>query len=113
MGGRSAATVTAPAWLTCGNGCVAFQVMARPGASRRGIVRLEARGIVIALHSPPEKGKANDELVEFLARALKVPRSTITILRGTSSRTKTVQIAAADPARLAAALLALAPPMAE
>ena len=113
MGERSAATVTAPAWLICGNGCVTFHVMVRPGASRRGIVRLEPRGIVIALHSPPEKGKANDELVEFLARALKVPRSTITIVRGSGSRTKLVRIAASDPAMIAAALLALAPPTAE
>ena len=113
MGGRAAATATAPAWLTCGSGCVTFNVIARPGSSQRRVLRLEPRGLIIALNSPPEKGKANSELVDFLARVLKVPRSTIAILRGTSSRTKTVRIAAADPAMVAAALLALAPPVSE
>jgi uncharacterized protein len=113
MGGRAAATVSAPAWLTCGSGCVTFHVIARPGSSQRRILRLEPRGLIIALNSPPEKGKANRELVDFLSRVLRVPRSTIAILRGTNSRTKTVRIAAADPAMLASALLALAPPVSE
>jgi uncharacterized protein YggU (UPF0235/DUF167 family) len=39
-----------------------------------------------------------------------VPRSTIEIAHGASSRAKTVRIATEDPASLASALLALAPP---
>lgn len=105
MGGRAAA---APPWITCGDGFITVQILARPGASRRRIVRLEARGLVIALNSPPEKGKANDELIDLLARTLRVPRTTMTIVHGQNSRQKTVRIATANPAGLASALTGLA-----
>jgi uncharacterized protein (TIGR00251 family) len=106
---RGAACAGAPAWFICGSGCVTLHVVARPGSSQRRILRLDPRGLTIALNSPPEKGQANSELADFLARLLKVPRSTIEIVRGASSRAKTVRIATDDPASLASALLALAP----
>lgn len=102
-----AAGVTQP-WLICGDGFVALRVVVRPGVSRRGVVRVDARGLIVALNSPPEKGKANDELVEYLARALKTPRAAVTIVRGAASKHKTVRIAASSPRAVAAALEALA-----
>ena len=80
MGGSTAATATVPAWLTRGSGCVTLHVIARPASSQRRILRSEPRGLIVALNSPPEKGKANGELIDFLARLLKVPRSAIAIV---------------------------------
>jgi uncharacterized protein len=94
-------------WLALGEGTVTIEIVARPGASRRRIVRLDPRGLIIALNSAPEKGKANDELIEFLARELKVARSAIAIVRGETSRRKTVRIEPCDPASIAARLESL------
>lgn len=97
-------------WIIHGAGIVTIEIVARPGASRQRIVRLDPRGLVIALNSAPDKGKANDELIEFLARVLKVARSAIEIVRGQTSRRKTVRVGPCDTTAIAARLDALARP---
>ena len=42
----------------------------------------------------PEDGKANDEVIKFLAKTLKISKSKIEILRGETSRMKVVRICA-------------------
>ncbi|MDP3889328.1 MAG: DUF167 domain-containing protein [bacterium] len=44
------------------------------------------------LKSAPEKGKANQELIILLAKALKVTQADITILSGATSRIKKIKI---------------------
>ena len=51
----------------------------------------------------PEDGKANAALVELIAKALRVPRSAVTVAAGQTSRVKTLEIAG-DAADLATAL---------
>jgi len=97
-------------WITLGDGFVTIEIVARPGASRQRIIRLDPRGLVIALNSAPDKGKANDELIDFLARVLKVARGTIEIVRGQTSRRKTLRVGPCDAAVVAARLDALARP---
>jgi len=104
----ASAAPEANSWFALGDGAVTIEIVARPGASRRRIVRIDPRGLVIALNAAPEKGKANDELIDFLARELKVARSAIAIVRGETSRRKTVRIASGNPAAIAARLEALA-----
>lgn len=90
--------------MTIGEGSLTVEIVAKPGASRRCIVRIDPRGLVIALNSAPEKGKANDELIEFLARELKIPRSSLRIVRGETSRLKTIRISPCDPSAIATRL---------
>ena len=40
----------------------------------------------------PDDDEANDELVKFLSKIFKIPKSKISIIRGNSSRTKSVRI---------------------
>jgi uncharacterized protein len=98
-----------PAWCTIATDAVVVRVVARPGSTRRGLVRVDPRGLVVALHSPPDKGRANDELIELLARSLRLPRAAITLLRGDTARTKTIRIASSRPREVAATLQALIP----
>jgi uncharacterized protein len=91
-----------PQWLTRGEGFVNLRVVARPGSARRGITRLDPRGLLIALYSHPSKGRANEELIAFLARLLGTSQSAVTIIRGHSARVKTVRIVKPEPARVAA-----------
>ena len=97
-----------PPWLRTGPGYVTLQVGARPGAGRCKVVRADARGLVVALNTSPDKGKANEELTDFLARLIGVPRSAVTIVRGASARQKLLRIATETPDALANRLRSLA-----
>lgn len=46
----------------------------------------------IAIAAAPEKGKANNELIKFLAHELKVEKKCIKIISGAGERTKLVKI---------------------
>ena len=76
---------------------VVIEVTARPGASRRGVIGVSGDRLVIAVHSQPDKGKANDELIEYLAREMRVPRSALLIVRGETSRRKTIRVVTHEP----------------
>ena len=56
--------------------------------------------LLVKLSAPPVDGKANTELIRFLADELNHPKGQITLLRGTSSRQKTVELPAAAMERL-------------
>jgi uncharacterized protein (TIGR00251 family) len=46
----------------------------------------------IRVAAPPVDGEANAELVRFLARQLGVPRSAVTIVSGSGSRSKVAAV---------------------
>jgi hypothetical protein len=46
----------------------------------------------VRLRAPAVEGRANEALVEFLAKLLKRPRSAVRILSGERSRTKRIEI---------------------
>jgi len=94
--------------MRIGAGRVTIQVQARPGSGRNRIIRVSERALVVAINAPAEKGKANEELIDFLAREVDVPRSSIEIVRGAGARMKLVQIAAALPEAVAARVRHLA-----
>jgi uncharacterized protein (TIGR00251 family) len=90
-----------PSWLRIGAGSVTLQATARPGSSRRGIVGLGPNGLAVAVHSRAVEGRANAELVEVLAAALAVPRSSIVLERGERGRAKLFRIRCPNPGALA------------
>ena len=75
---------------------VSFQVRVRPGSSRDAIGEVREGALKIRLTAPPVEGAANASLVKLLARALRVPRSAVTIVRGQRSKNKTVRVAGVD-----------------
>ncbi len=93
-------------WLKAGSGSVTIQVKTRPRAARAGIVRPEGDALVLAVNAPPEKGKANKELIALIARIALVPRSAVTIVHGAAARHKLLRIASPSPLRVVAALAA-------
>ena len=70
-----------------------FVVRVQPRASRNAVAGEMGDALKIALTAPPVEGKANEACVDFLANLLKVPRSSVTIASGESSRNKVVRIA--------------------
>jgi uncharacterized protein (TIGR00251 family) len=91
-------------WMRASIDEVIIEVTARPGASRRGVMGVSDDRLVVGVHSPPDQGKANDELIEYLAREMRVPRSALLIVRGKTSRRKTIRIVTHEPARVATRL---------
>ena len=61
----------------------------------------------VHVRAVPDKGKANAAVIALLAKALGIPRSSITLVSGETRRLKTLRIAG-DPARLLPELSALA-----
>jgi len=71
---------------------VRLTVKVRPGASRSEIAGL-ANGVwQIRVAAAPEKGKANQELTEFLSKQLGISRSHINIERGHTARVKLIAV---------------------
>jgi uncharacterized protein (TIGR00251 family) len=68
-------------------------VRVQPNSSVSAIAGEHAGQLKVRLAAPPVDGKANAELVRLLARALGVPRASVSVVRGRSSRSKTVRIA--------------------
>ena len=63
-----------------------------PNAKKSEVVGRTGNSFKIRLAAPPLEGRANEELIEFLAEALDIPKSTIIIIKGLGSRLKTLEI---------------------
>ena len=74
---------------------------AQPGAKRTEIAGLHGESLKIRLAAPPVEGKANEALLRFIAAELGLRRSEVALVRGETSREKTVRVpAGADPRKL-------------
>ncbi len=69
-----------------------IQVKVKPNAKQQKIEETEKGGLIVSLKSSPVEGKANQELIQLLAKKYHVPRSSITIKSGVSSRLKLIEI---------------------
>ena len=78
-----------------------------PGARQTAVAGLHGDRLKIKVAAPPEKGRANQELLEFLARSLKVPLKDVRLTSGAASRAKVVAVHDLSP-DLKSRLLALA-----
>jgi uncharacterized protein YggU (UPF0235/DUF167 family) len=73
-----------------------------PGADRTRVTgRLADGRLQVRVAATPERGEANEELVQFLARALGLPRAAVRVARGRTSRDKLMEVDV-DQARLRA-----------
>ncbi len=79
--------------VTTKEGGVRFEVHAKPRAKASAVRGVREGALEVSLAAPPVDGAANDELVRVLSRALDVPKSHVTIVRGEGSRTKLVSVA--------------------
>jgi uncharacterized protein (TIGR00251 family) len=67
-----------------------------PRARQSAIFIDQGGSLRIHLKSVPENGKANQELIQVIAKTLRIPLSDVTIVAGFSSRDKKVRIEGAD-----------------
>ncbi len=69
---------------------ILLEVYAAPRAAKSRVAGLHDDRLKIQVAAPPVDGAANKELVRFLAKQLGLPRSAVALVKGTSSRRKTV-----------------------
>lgn len=69
-----------------------ISVKVTPKSSKNEIVGWENDELKIRLRAVPEKGKANELLIEFLAKTLHIAKSQITLVSGATSRHKRLKI---------------------
>jgi hypothetical protein len=69
-----------------------FAVKLHPRAKKNAITGALGEALKLSLTAPPVEGKANDACIEFFADLLKLPRSSITIAAGQSSRNKVIRV---------------------
>ena len=71
---------------------ITFNVFIQPRSSKNSVVGLYGDALKIKLTAPPVEGAANKMCIEFLAKQLGVPKSSLSIISGHSSRTKRILI---------------------
>ena len=69
-----------------------FAVKVRPRAKKNAITGEVGNALKLALTAPPVDGKANEACIDFFAKLLKVPRSSVTIAAGLTSRKKLIRV---------------------
>ena len=80
-------------------------VHVQPGAKTTSCAGIHGDALKIRLAAPPVDGKANQALIAWLAQTLDCAQNSIELLRGQTSRRKTLSIEAGDHAATMAAKL--------
>jgi uncharacterized protein len=72
---------------------ISFAVKVHPRARKNAVTGTVGDALKIALTAPPVEGKANQAVIGFFADLFQIPRSSVTIASGATSRNKVVRIA--------------------
>ncbi len=83
-----------------------LRVRVSTGANRSAVSGRLGEAWKIRIAAPPVDGKANSELVRFMAEKLDVPRDHVSIKSGHTSRSKTLTVEGLSSEQVARALAA-------
>ena len=75
-----------------GQGCVTFEVLVSPRASRARLGPVQDGRLKLAVTAPPVEGQANAAVVALLARRLGLRRGQVTVVSGQRGRRKVVRV---------------------
>lgn len=90
-------------------GGVCLPVKVHPGARRTAIIGQHAGALKVAVNAAPEQGKATAAVIELLAAELAIPRSTLQLISGASSRQKLFLVTGIELEELSRRIAALCP----
>ena len=76
---------------------IQFAAAIQPRASRNQILGIHNHCLKIKLTSPPVNGAANQACIKFLAKAFSISPSRVSIVKGETSKNKTIQFEGMDP----------------
>ena len=84
--------ISYPSWLRCEQDHIVLNVLVVPRSSKNMLVGEHLGRLKIKLTSPPVDGKANEALLLFLAKVLDISQRELHILRGETSKQKSVAV---------------------
>lgn len=79
-------------------------VRLQPRSKKDEVVGRRGEQVVIRVNAPPVDGKANAALEAFIAKRAGVPKSSVTVVRGHTSRDKVVRVEDVEERELLGAL---------
>jgi uncharacterized protein (TIGR00251 family) len=80
------------AWCSQHGEAVRLSMQVLPNAKKTEVVGLIDGVLKIRLQAQPLEGQANEELIRFIATKMKLPKKQISVVRGLTSRQKTIEI---------------------
>ncbi|QPJ66511.1 MAG: YggU family protein [Candidatus Nitrohelix vancouverensis] len=86
-----------------------FSILVQPRSSKNQIVGLQEQRLKVKLTSPPVDGQANQLCIKFLAKAINIRASALSIVSGQTSRKKTIRVEGLTPDELQSRLSPLIP----
>ena len=81
-------------------GFITFKVKAKAGARQDAVLGVRGAELLVSVRAVAEKGKANEEIVRVLAKALGVARKSVVLKLGGASPHKVFQVPVAASAAL-------------
>lgn len=80
---------------------IIVQLKIAPNSSKNEILK-DDTGVKVKLTAQPIEGKANKALIEFLSKQFKIPKSSVIITKGETSKDKTLLIKVSDSDKISA-----------
>jgi len=80
-------------WFRWDGSLLLLQLHIQPGARHSAIAGLHGQRLKVKIHAPPADGKANAELIAFMADCFETSKSSVSVLQGALGRDKTLCIA--------------------
>jgi len=90
-----------PVWARRDGAEWLLELHVQPGAKTTAAVGEHGGRLKLKIAAPPVDNKANAQLLAWLAAQLKVPKSAVRLVRGETSRQKTVAVCGVDAPWLA------------
>ena len=69
-----------------------FTVIAKTGAKQQYVEKVDAKTLKVVVKARPQKGKANEAIVQEVAAFFNVPPSTVSLVHGFTSSHKIIEI---------------------
>ena len=83
-------------YRTASDGII-IEVKVTPRSSKKGVAGVVGNCLAVKLTAPPVDGEANAQLIEVLADHFNIRKSSVEVIKGLSSRQKTVKLRGVTP----------------
>jgi len=77
-----------------------LRIRVKPGAREEKVSREPDGSLLVSVKARAQEGKANEAVVKAVAKFLRLPKSSVHIVSGLSSRTKTLEVPGAESSGL-------------
>jgi len=97
--------MSAPRCFQSSDSGTLLRLRIQPRASRDEIVGLHGEDLKVRISAPPVDSAANDSLIKYLSKQLDMPKSKVQLVKGQTSRNKTILLTETQPKDLPKAFL--------